>query len=908
MKYISAILQKLRSPATIGIFVTFAIIATIFNYYIEKSRISKDSHHNVILKLLKIIDEKTIDFRLISRGPRFGSSDVALLTVDEKAVSTVGRWPWSREVTAQAIENAIRFGAKVIAFDIVFSESTSNPVLEVYEKFDKLGIVNDNLKTLFATEIQERNADEKLSKVLTNYSNNIVAGTFFNNSIRYTSADSYKQICRNWIHEQSEAFIAWDREEHIVSTRDPSLIYIPEILQESYKKHLKDIEEEIRQNQPVQLTPAQILNLENEIYLHKHFFCENWLTENKDETYPLFSENWSEIRESIGNNFPFESFEDFTNDLKNRSLNNAVLEADHWVMNTPTISLGVKHTGFFNAQQDMDGTIRRSRLIVRSGEQYMPSIALKAFLVANNYYAEVRLAPDINNPGFKIIEKLTLIDADTGDEVPDYHIPIDEEGLLQINYAGPRQMFSYISLADLLDESEDMEIEQSEINPKTNTLFPEAKVKKVNKSEFLKDKLLILGATAMGIFDLRVSPFDENFPGAETHVNVLDNLVRKDFLASSKQEPVYMLTTLIGLGLVMSFLLSHLGALYGLFITLLSLIGIALFDKFFLFEKGIIVSIVFPLALTFSLYVILTFYKYFTEERNKKELRSTFQKYVSPAIVDEVLKNPKNLELGGRKENITVLFSDVRGFTTISEKLDPRALSDLLNSYLTPMTDLVFANRGTLDKYMGDAVMAFFGAPIQYPDHAAHACRCALQMLDKLFELQEGYRRQGLPEIDIGIGLNTGECSVGNMGSQTVRSYTVMGDSVNLGSRLEGINKQYGTRIIISEFTYAHIKDQFVCREIDLVRVKGKALPVKIYELIAEGTPKSEVKEKVDHFSKGYQLFHQREFNAAIEQFNITLQTDPNDYCSKLYIERCQEALVNPPPPDWDGVFIMTTK
>jgi adenylate cyclase len=322
----------------------------------------------------------------------------------------------------------------------------------------------------------------------------------------------------------------------------------------------------------------------------------------------------------------------------------------------------------------------------------------------------------------------------------------------------------------------------------------------------------------------------------------------------------------------------------------------------------VITTISLPIVLVLSLYLFLTFYKYFTEERKKKELKGTFEKYVSPAIVDEILADPSHLELGGRKEIITVFFSDVRGFTTISEKLDPRALSDLLNSYLTPMTRLVFEHKGTLDKYMGDAIMAFFGAPIHYSDHAAHACRCALAHLKKLKELQDEYERKGLPTIDIGIGLNTGEASVGNMGSDIVRNYTVMGDNVNLGSRLEGINKQYGTRIIISEFTYAEVKNDFVTREIDWVRVKGKAQPVKIFELIAEGTAPSEAVEMIKWFNEGYHFYHEKNWEKGVGSFTQALNVSPNDSCSKLYLQRCTDFLHHPPPDDWDGVFIMKTK
>ena len=209
---------------------------------------------------------------------------------------------------------------------------------------------------------------------------------------------------------------------------------------------------------------------------------------------------------------------------------------------------------------------------------------------------------------------------------------------------------------------------------------------------------------------------------------------------------------------------------------------------------------------------------------------------------------------------------------------------------------------------MGDAVMAFFGAPIYYADHAKYGCRAALHSLEKLAELQKEYKEKGLPPIDIGIGLNTGEMSVGNMGSETVRSYTVMGDAVNLGSRLEGINKQYGTRIIISEFTYQEVKDDFVCREIDWVRVKGKVLPVKIYELISEKAPPEKVQKMLEHFNDGYEKYHQMAWSAAVASFSQALDVNPGDPVSQLYLKRSQNYEAEPPGEDWDGVFVMTSK
>ncbi|MCB0391439.1 MAG: CHASE2 domain-containing protein [Bdellovibrionales bacterium] len=909
MTNITGFLKKLFSPIVLGVLITFFFVAVSFTYYNSKDRIGKESDHNTLLKALKRFDEWSIDMRLQSRGDRAGSPDVALLTVDEKAVTTIGRWPWPRETTAKAIENAINYGAKVIAFDMVFSEPSDNPVQNIYDDFQSKGVLTQEMNNYFQEELKKYDSDETLAQVLNKYAKSLVVGSFFDHTYEYFYfSNPHEELCHNWIFEQSDAFKIWDNEEVIISYEDPNDVFIPDVIATQYKGHLSKIEDEILASHSGVMSLSKKAELDSKINEAKFYYCNRWLHPENDEIYEGMSLAWPKLKE-IDEYGEIESatFEEFINNIHRQSLFNVIPQPDAWVMNTPQISRGVKHTGYFNAQQDMDGTIRRSRIVVRNGKHFMPSIAFKAFLVGNNYNAHLKFSEDAKVKGTKKIDKVVITSNDTGEEVKDYNLPVDGEGLLQINYAGSQKMFPYVSLADMLTDDPEMEIEHKVKKKELGGRWV-AEKKTVNKKEFMKGKYFVLGATAIGIFDLRVTPFDENYPGAETHANVLDNLLRQDFLSSHPDEEINMLIVLAVLGIVLSLSLTKLGAVYGLLLTIAALTGVAIYDKYYLFEQGILVSVILPIGLISSLYVLLTFYKYFTEERNKKELRSTFQKYVSPAIVDEVLKNPKNIELGGKKEHITVLFSDIRGFTTISEKLDPRALSDLLNSYLTPMTDLVFENRGTLDKYMGDAVMAFFGAPIHYKEHPHYACRCALQMLEKLKDLQTEYRKQGLPEIDIGIGLNSGDCSVGNMGSQTVRSYTVMGDAVNLGSRLEGINKQYGTRIIISEFTHALVKENFTCREVDLVRVKGKILPVRIFELVSEGSAPSEIMKKLEFFNKGYQLYHQKEFKAAMEQFNQALNIQPDDECSKLYIDRCQNYLNNPPPEDWDGVFIMKTK
>ena len=484
-------------------------------------------------------------------------------------------------------------------------------------------------------------------------------------------------------------------------------------------------------------------------------------------------------------------------------------------------------------------------------------------------------------------------------------VPVDQRGYITINYAGPQRMIPHLSASDMLNDNPTVSISHRVWDDERKMYL--LKDELVDKKEFIKDTIFVIGATAVGVYDLRVTPFESNFPGVETHANIIHNLLQKNFLIrDAREDKVVQYSLLIG-GILLSFAISHFGALAGMLITLLTAAGLLVLDQF-LFKAGTIVTIVFPLILTLGMYVTMTFYKYLTEERKKKYLRSTFSKYVSPAIVDEILKDPENIELGGRKQRMTVMFSDVRGFTTISEKLDPQVLSKVLNDYLTPMTNIVFANKGTLDKYMGDAIMAFFGAPIFFEDHAKHGARCALQSIEKLKLLQQEFKARGLPEIDIGIGLNSAEMSVGNMGSDIVRSYTVMGDAVNLGSRLEGINKEYGTRIIISEFTYQDIKDDFTAREVDWVKVKGKNQPIRIFELICEGKPEPQKQTQLEFFQKGFDLYHQQKWVEALEQFQKALEIEPTDPVSQLYVERCEDYKQNPPPADWDGVFTMKTK
>jgi adenylate cyclase len=305
-----------------------------------------------------------------------------------------------------------------------------------------------------------------------------------------------------------------------------------------------------------------------------------------------------------------------------------------------------------------------------------------------------------------------------------------------------------------------------------------------------------------------------------------------------------------------------------------------------------------------------TLYQYLLAQQEKKMLRGAFAYYVPEKVVEEIIKNPEKLTLGGEERVVTVMFSDVAGFTSISEKLTPHALVVLLNEYLTAMTEIVIRHNGIIDKYEGDAIMAEFGVPVDFPNHPQAACRAALEMQSVLKDLRKKWAEENRPQLKARIGINTGEVIVGNMGSQNVFDYTVMGDHVNLGARLESANKFYNTYIMISEFTQEHVKDDFYTRPLDLIRVKGKEKPIEVFELISDRNVKlsSQYLEMLELYSKGIQSYRKQEWREAIDVFEYCLKLYPEDQPSKLYRRRCIDFRLNSPGKEWDGVFTMTEK
>jgi adenylate cyclase len=460
-------------------------------------------------------------------------------------------------------------------------------------------------------------------------------------------------------------------------------------------------------------------------------------------------------------------------------------------------------------------------------------------------------------------------------------IHTDDLGRVYVNFHGPSYTYPHYSMADVVEH-------------------------KVPAGA-LAGKIILIGATATGIGDLRTTPFGGlDYPGVEIHANVIDNILHGNFLSRGARESLSDLLLIFLFGVPLGIWMALVSPRWmgcGVFLLLL----LAAVD-YFAFLRGSWLNFTIP-ALTLTANVILvSLFRVLVEEKEKRRVRTAFGQYLSPEVVRRLLLNPELVE--PRKTEITVMFSDIRGFTTISEKLDAQELAIFLNQYLSDMTHIVFERRGTLDKYIGDAVMAFWNAPFEEADHAALACHSALEMMARIHQMQKKWEAEGKPRLDIGIGLNTGVASVGNMGSSLRYGYTALGDSVNLASRLEGLNKDYGTHILVNETTYLATKDSgFVFRELDLIRVKGKLQPVVIYELVTAAADLSaDTQARLDRFHQARALFQQRRWLDAQSAFQSILDQWPDDGPARAYWKRCQEYLFDEPPSGWDGVFTMTHK
>lgn len=544
-------------------------------------------------------------------------------------------------------------------------------------------------------------------------------------------------------------------------------------------------------------------------------------------------------------------------------------EFEAFVRPIAPIAAAAATEGTVNVTTDQDSVIRSLPLVLRAGGQDVPALALAA--VARF----VRRPVVLDGPP----EARTVYAAGRA-------IPILESGSMLINYLGPPSVpgqdgaFPIIPLVDIVQDR-----------------FEPASV---------KDKIVLIGLTirSMDEFATPTTPGTRMW-GVEILGNAIETILSERTLVPASRELTVLLIATLALAAALCAALLPMWATIatgGLVVAYLIAASVA-------FDSGLLLNMIYPplaLLLSFSFIMI---YRVVFEQAEQRTIKGVMARYLSPAVSQWALKDPERLTLGGETRTMTVLFSDLRGFTTLSQDMDPQALTALLNEYMTAMTEIVFQHDGVLDKYIGDAIMAFWNAPMWQDDHAARACGTALDMVARLQSLQADWAARRLPALDLGIGINTGRMVVGNMGSRERLAYTVLGDAVNVASRLEGLNKEYGTRIVIGEDTRVAAGERFHYRFLDLVAVKGRSEPLAVYEVMGRaGTQPASLAAMLERYAAGLAHYQQRRWADAASCFQQILDDGIQDGPSSLYLKRCQAFARHPPPADWNGVYVATTK
>ena len=533
------------------------------------------------------------------------------------------------------------------------------------------------------------------------------------------------------------------------------------------------------------------------------------------------------------------------------------------------------NAGHFNPLVDFDGVVRRVPMIAE---------------LDGNYYEALSLAVVRTLLGFPKVEAGFGSEKDAHKgygglewlKVGPLTIPVDERASALIPFRGGKSSFRYVSLADVLNDR--------------------------IAADSLKGKIALVGTTAPGLLDLRSTPVDSVYPGVEVHANLIGGIIDQVI----KEKPPYMLGAevillLIG-GITLAVLMPILSPLRAVLVSLVAMGLIVGFNLLVWTGGGLVLPLASSLLMTVALFTINMAYGYFVESRSKRQFTELFGQYVPPELVDKMAQDPEKYTMAGRSEQLTVLFSDIVGFTSISEGLSPKDLSEFINEYLTSMSLVIREHRGTLDKYIGDAIMAFWGAPIEDAQHARQGVMAALAMQSRLREINELIRERGWPLIRIGIGLNSGTMSVGDMGSKVRRAYTVMGDAVNLGSRLEGLTREYGAWVIVGQGTRDLVTDG-VFRELDKVKVKGKDEPVAIFEAVGfDATVDAAVLEEIAVWHQCLQRYRAQEWDEAEVLLGKLVKLKPDHKLYKEFSSRIVQMRKDPPGADWDGVTAFKTK
>ncbi len=574
------------------------------------------------------------------------------------------------------------------------------------------------------------------------------------------------------------------------------------------------------------------------------------------------------------------------------------------VRNFETLETASPGLGMINVAPDADGIVRRAPAILRvsveredgkTREKIYPSLVVEMYRVATG---------DPRRPFFVASNALGISEVAL---TKDFSIPTTRDGEIWVYFAEPGEITGdlYVSAKDVL-----------------NATLPPAR---------FQNKFVLVGTSAAGLRDIRATPISNNLPGVEVHSNMIETIWFRTPLVRPANALGAELTAVLVAGLLLVVFLPMIGAIWslGLVVAVVGILAAVSWFSFaglnaaFLTLPGrALVDFSFFAVTILILYSVLTFSSYSRTAAERRQVRGAFSQYLSPALVEQLADDPDRLQLGGEMKSMTFLFCDIRGFTAISEtfKTDPQGLTKLINKFLTPMTDIIMDRQGTIDKYMGDCIMAFWNAPLDDAEHAAHACQSALAMFTFLPDLNKAIEAEAVAEgrqfhpIKIGAGINTGECVVGNMGSEKRFDYSVLGDAVNLASRLEGQSKNYGVNIVIGEETHREASE-FATIELDLIAVKGKAEAVRIHALLGDADMKASAPyraliEKHDEMLRIYRAQKWDEAEAMLPVCNEAALEAGFDLSVlyELYSERLALYKWDPPPPEWDGVFVATSK
>jgi adenylate cyclase len=549
-----------------------------------------------------------------------------------------------------------------------------------------------------------------------------------------------------------------------------------------------------------------------------------------------------------------------------------VVQANGYTGTVPVLQNAAVGAGFIVPAIDGDGVLRSAPLVTLYEGALYPSLSLATGLA---YYLieGIELSTVRYNDNLDVINWL---------QFSDQHIRTDIAGRVLIPYLGDQGQFPYLSATDVLN----------------NRIAPAV----------LENALVLVGTSSIGLADLRTTPVGNQFPGVEIHATLLNALLSGDFPYTPDFAHTLTAMILLVLGIIYSVISSRTGPVGLVGATLVLLTALITLNFYFWQQQNVALPLASSLLLTIGLSALHLLQGFLGERRTKQHISSVFGQYVPQAHIDHMMANPKDFGFAGETREMTVLFSDIRSFTTISESLDATELKDLLNRYFTPITESIFNHQGTIDKYVGDMVMAFWGAPLKDMNHARHALEAAADMIRTLKTLNPELDKLGYPEIEVGIGLNTGPMNVGDMGSHFRRAYTVLGDAVNLGARLEGLTKFYSVKILVGPATFDAI-DDWVFRPIDRIRVKGKLEPVSVYEPIAQREALTEEwQTELALWENAYKHYLNQHWADARQCLNRLISLSPNPGLYRIYLDRIEEFAANGAPDGWDGTYTHTSK